>query len=80
MGGVEGLRSEEEDDRQGEDEAGDAEIHPLYALQTVVVHVLEQDERREDRRHNTADSLEGLREVETKLHPSGRTASSLTHQ
>jgi hypothetical protein len=75
-----GLRSEEEHDRQEEDEASDAEIHPLYALQTVVVHVLEQNERSEDRRHNTTDSLEGLRKVETKLHPSGRTTSSLSHQ
>ena len=84
MGGCDGgcwdLRSEEEYDRQGEDEASDAKVHPLYALQAVVVDVLEQNERREDRCHNTADSLEGLREVETELHPPGRTASSLSHQ
>lgn len=73
----EDLRSEEEDNGKSEYKAGNAEVHPLHALQRVVVDVFEEDERGEHGCDYTADSLEGLGEVETKLHPLWRTAGSL---
>jgi len=73
----EDLRSEEEDDSQGEYKAGNTEVHPLYTLQGVVVDVLEEDEGGEHGCDNTANGLKGLGEVETELHPSWRAAGSL---
>lgn len=71
------LRSEEKDNRESKDEACDTEVHPLNCTQIIRADISEEDERREYRCYDTADSLESLSEVETELHPSWRTTCSL---
>ena len=72
------LRCEKEYDSESEDKACNAEIHPLHALQAVVVDVLEENEGCENRRDNGTDGLESLSKVETELHPPRGTAGSLS--
>lgn len=58
---------EEEDDGEHEDEGRNAKVCPLHVAEIVGVRVLEEDARGEQRGHDGADSLEGLREFETEL-------------
>ena len=62
-----GNRRKEEDHGQEKDKGGDAKVRPLNVGKIFRVSVSEEDSRRQKGRHDRADGLEGLGELQTEL-------------
>lgn len=70
-------RRKVKDDGKDEDEDGNGKINPLHILQRIFActSVLEEDVGAKDRCDHSADSIEGLRDVDTHLTVPRRTAN-----
>lgn len=67
-------RGEVEDNSKEKNKSGDAKIGPLHIRKVFGVGTLEENARRQQRGHDGANGLEGLREFQTELGQSRRTA------
>jgi hypothetical protein len=64
-------------DREDEHKAGDGEVNPLDALEIVgaLPNILEEYIGSQDRCYHSADSIEGLRNIDAKFRMLGRSAN-----
>lgn len=73
-----GDDGQEEDDGEDEDEDGDGQVHPLHVAQRLGVVEGEEDVRAQHGRHDGADAVEGLRDVDTDFRVSRRSAHCMS--